>query len=283
MAFRSEKAACAAIVAALALAPALFGQQELRYSVLHDHSDWLPPKLAWWPPIKPRAEGSGTLVVTEQAISYQETSRKKDTKPEDVHHGRWSYEDIQQLLVSPQTLTIITYKDRSKFLLGVDQQWEFRLPPGQSFIAVYELLKNRLDQRFVAAFAERDFRPFWVAPVKLLGRIQGSEGTLEVGTDRVVYRTSARNQSRTWRLKDIENISSSGPFELTLTTHERAKSHYGNLKWFNFQLKKALDESQYNLLWRLVNQDKGLDFLRESQATRNAASTSNFNKENERK
>ncbi len=129
MAFRSEKATRAAIVAALALTPALFGQQELRYTVQHDHSNWLPPKIAWWPPVKPREDRSGTLVITEQGISYQETTKNK--KPEDIHHGRWNYEDIQQLLVSPQTITIVTYKDR-KWLLGKDQEWEFRLPPGQS-------------------------------------------------------------------------------------------------------------------------------------------------------
>jgi len=250
MALRSEKATCAAVVTALALAPALFGQQELRYSVEHRHR-------TWW-------DGSGTLVITERGISYQETSKKKNKKPQDLHHGQWDYADIQQLYVSPQKLTVLTYQDR-KWLLGMDKQWEFALAPGETFNAAYDLLKNRLDQRFVAAFAEREFTPLWEIPVKLLGRIRGSEGILEVGTDRIVYRTVARNQSRTWRLEDIENISSSGPFQLTLTTYERAKSHYGNLKGFNFQLKRALNEGQYNQLWRRIHQAKGLQFLRASQ------------------
>jgi hypothetical protein len=273
MALRSQKATRAAIVTAMALAPALFGQQELRYRVGHDHSKW-------WPPVKAAlaGDGSGTLVITAQGISYQESSRKKNKKSEELHHAQWNYEDIQQLLIAPQTITIVTYKDR-KWLLGMDQQWEFRLPPGQSFNAAYELLKNRLDQRFVAAFAERDIQPLWAIPVKLLGRVQGSEGTLEVGTDRVVYRTAATNQSRTWRLEDIENVSSSGPFQLTLTTYERAKSHYGNLRGFNFQLKRTLDEKQYNQLWRLVSQNKGLEFLRAYQGRKNVAATSNTNQE----
>lgn len=279
MAFRSQKATCAAIVTALALAPALSGQQELRYRVEHNHAGWWPPKVGWWPPVGPRDDGAGTLVITQQGIAYQEASRKKEKKPEELHHGRWNYEDIQQLFVSPQTLTIVTYKDRGKLLLGADQQWAFRLGPGQSFSAVYELLKNRLDQRFVAAFAEQDIQPLWAVPVKLLGRIQGSEGILEVGTDRVVYRTQARNQSRTWRMEDIENVSSAGPFQLTLTTYERAKSHYGNLKWFQFQLKRVLDENKYNQLWRLVNQEKGLAFLKEYQASGNVSSTSDSTKE----
>ena len=47
--------------------------------------------------------------------------------------------------------------------------------------------------------------------------------------------------SRTWRYQDIENISSSGPFQLTITTFERAKTHYGDLKGFNFELKRPLE------------------------------------------
>jgi hypothetical protein len=262
----------------MVLAPALFGQ-ELQYNVVHNHSNWLPPKVGWWPPVGPRRDGSGTLVITEQGISYQETSKEKDKKPEDLHHGQWNYEDIQQLLVSPQTLTIVTYKDRSKLLLGVDQQWEFRLPQGQTFNATYDLLKNRLDQRFVAAFAEREVKPLWEIPVKLLGRIKGSEGILEVAPDRIVYRTDAKDESRTWRLEDIENVSTSGPFQLTLTTYERAKAHYGNLKGFNFQLKRALNEKQYNQLWRRVNQDKGLEFLRPYQQQEEALASANGGKE----
>lgn len=261
----------------MVLAPALFGQ-ELQYNVVHNHSNWLPPKVGWWPPVGPRRDGSGTLVITEQGISYQETSKEKDKKPEDLHHGQWNYEDIQQLLVSPQTLTIVTYKDRSKLLLGMDQQWEFKLPQGQSFNATYDLLKNRLDQRFVAAFAEREIKPLWEIPVKLLGRLKGSEGILEVGTDRVVYRTDAKDESRTWRLEDIENVSSSGPFQLTFTTYERAKSHYGNLKGFNFQLKRALNEKHYNQLWRRVNQEKGLEFLKTYQEQELASSNRNKQK-----
>lgn len=246
MAFRTQKATCAAILTALTLAPALAGRPELRYQVVHNHAAW--------------REGSGVLVITEQDISYQEVSKKKKKKPEKLHHGRWSYQDIQQLYIAPQKLILLTYKDR-KWLLGMDQQWEFRLSSADDFAPAYELLKQRLDQRLVAAFAEREFQPRWQIPVKLLGFLQGSEGTLEVGADRIVYRTNARNHSRTWRLRDIANVSSSGPFQLTLTTYERAKLHYGSMKDFNFQLKQPLEEELLDRLWRQLNQDQELRFL----------------------
>lgn len=97
--------------------------------------------------------------------------------------------------------------------------------------------------------------------MKRLGRIRGSEGALLVGADRIVYRTSRQGDSRTWRYSDIENISTSGPFQLTITTFERDKFHYGNYKGFNFQLKEALDEARYDELWRRLNQSKGLKLI----------------------
>jgi len=220
-----------AILALLWLAPA---QAELRYEVRHEH----------W-----RKHGTGTLVINEQGISFEEVR-----KP---HSARWSYQDIQQLYLAPNKLVVLTYKDR-KWLLGADKAYEFTLPPGQTFQEVYVLLKDRLDQRLVAALPDEPSAPLWEIPVKLQGRITGSEGTLEIGADRITYKTTRREQSRTWRFQDIDNVSTSGPFQLTVTTFERAKFHYGNRKAFNFQLKQPLDENRFNDLWRRLNQRFGL-------------------------
>jgi len=94
-----------------------------------------------------------------------------------------------------------------------------------------------------------------------MGTIQGSEGILQVGHDRIVYKTERTRQSRTWRYQDIENVSTSGRYQLTLTTYERAKTHYGSMKGFNFQLKQPLDEKRFDTLWKRLNQDQGLQFL----------------------
>ncbi len=232
----------------LVAASSLYGQH-LEYGVRHDH---------WW------KSGGGTLVITDRGVSFQELTKKKKVK----HAFELNYQDIQELKLSPTKLTLVTYKDR-KLLLGLDKEYEFTLTPGQSFNQAYALLKDRLDQRFVAAIADDTIQPLWEIPVKLLGRVSGSEGTLEVGADHIVYKTAAKGQSRTWRYEDIENISTSGPFQLTLTTYERAKTHYGNLRGFNFQLKEALDEKRFNLLWRRLNQNKGLEFLTSAQEREN--------------
>jgi hypothetical protein len=245
MAFRTEKRTGILAVLALSIAPALFAQKELRFEVRHDH----------W-----RKYGVGSLTVSDRGIAFQELTKNKKVR----HAGQWDYRDIQELKLSADKLTLVTYKDR-KWLLGVDKEYEFTLTKGQSFSEVYALLKDRLDQRFVAAVADEQIQPLWEIPVKLLGRVVGSDGVLQVGPDRIVYKTAKKGQSRTWRYSDIENISNSGPFQLTLTTYERAKTHYGNLKGFNFQLKQALDEKRFNLVWRRINQTKGLELLTSAQ------------------
>ena len=245
MAFRSQKAARVAGLTVLVLALPLAGRAQLSYEVFHDH----------W-----RKHCTGTLVIDEQGVTFQETAKKKDQKPEDLHHGRWAWQDIQQLYVSPKKIVLLTYQDR-EWLLGADRDWEFSLEGDRTFADAYQLLKDRLDQRFVAALADSSVPALWEIPAKLQGRMVGSEGVLRVGQDRIVFETKKPSHSRTWRYQDIENISSTGPFQLTLTTYERAKTHYGSLKGFNFQLKQPLEEKRFNLLWRRLNQSKGLEFL----------------------
>ena len=210
----------------------------------------------------------GRVTIDDLGVQYeqvltakQQAKATKGKKPPKLERARWDYHDIQQLWLSPEKLVILTYKDR-KWFLGVDKEFEFYLTgKDQSLTGIYERLKSKLDQRFVAALADAQTLATWEMRVKLLGTIQGSEGVLQVGEERIVYKTDKKGGSRTWRLEDIENVSTSGPFQLTLTTHERAKTQYGSMKGFNFQLKQKLDQQRFDLLWRRLNRDKGLQFL----------------------
>lgn len=190
----------------------------------------------------------GTLTIDERGVSYQETGKKLP------RHWSWSYQDIQQLELAPARVRVLTYKDNPR-RLGADFAYTFDALAGQDFTSAYPLLKDRLDQRFVAELADAAVQPLWSVPVKLLGTITGSEGVLTIGRDRIVYRTERKGASRTWRYGDIDNIAAPGPFELTLTTFERALAHHGNRKDFNFQLKEPLDERRYNELWRKLHHE----------------------------
>lgn len=226
MELRIEKAALLlALAAPLAAA-------ELRFEVRHDH----------W-----RKSGAGELVVSEQGIRF--------TEPKEPKHGRrWEYGEIQQLEIGPSRMRVLTYEDVRR-RLGADREFEFAAVRGD-FTAAYQMLKDRLDQRLVAALSDADVKPDWTIPARLTERFGGANGILKFAPERVIFSTDRPGRSRTWRWRDIDNLSSSGPFELTLISFERARTHFGNRKGFNFQLKQPLPEERYNALWQRLNQVK---------------------------
>ena len=179
---------------------------------------------------------AGVMTVDENGVRF--TGAKK-------HAWSWKYEDIQQLRLSPESIYILTYKD-SKLRLGKDREYNFtgKIPAEE----LYPLLKDRMDQRFVAAVGQASGAVSFSLPVKHLRPIVGSEGTLAFGADAIVYSTPAKAESRTWRYSDIENIGSSGPFQLTITTLE---------KGFTFQLKQPITEARYNQLWLQIEKTNG--------------------------
>ena len=244
MEFRSQKAIGALLAVLLAAAPTAFGQQEFHYQAWHGHSR---------PPHIKKSGGKGTLTITGTGVSFEEAGNAK-------HVWHWAYVDIQQLEISPKTLRVLTYTD-NRWKLGADREYRFDLTGGETFTDAYAFLKDRLDQRFVAALPDEAIKTAWEIPVKHLLRFGGSQGVLSFGEDRAVYTADKKDDSRTWRYPDIENVSNNGPYQLTITTYERARSHYGNLKGFNFQLKEKLDDNRYNDLWMKVNHAKGLKIL----------------------
>ena len=247
MALRAEKRA-GAFLTALLVSPALFAQQSFQYQAWHGHSR--PPHIR-------KAGDFGTLTIDATGVSFQETHTGK---PKNSHTWHWSYQDIEQLKVEPKSLTVLTYKD-NRWKFGADREYHFGLRSGKTFEDACGFLGARLDQRFVAAIAAGPAATSWEIPVKHLVRFGGDQGVLQVGAGEIVYNSAQKNESRTWRDEDIDNISSSGPFQLTITTFERAKLDYGSLKQFNFELKQRLDEARYNDLWLRLNQSKGLKIL----------------------
>jgi hypothetical protein len=187
---------------------------------------------------------TGVLAVDEQGISFKGPKK---------HGWTWKYHEIQELKLAPNSIRVLTYQDR-RMHLGADAAYEFQgTVPGE----LYAIWRERLDQRFVAELADAQVKPQWRIPAKHLTRLSGAHGILEVGPDRIVFATDRRDESRTWRFSDIDNISRSGPFQLTITTFERARFHYGDRKGFNFELKQALSEARYDELWRTIQRENG--------------------------
>jgi hypothetical protein len=208
----------------LILVGAVWGE-EFRVPAKHDH----------W-----RKFCSGTLVVNGEGVSY---------KGRGEHAWNWTFQEIEQLTLGEKRIVVLSYQD-VKWKLGADREFVFDVdtPAG-----LYEFLRGRLDQRFVAALADGDVKPLWQLPAKRLSALGGASGTLVAGEDRIVFRGAGGKESRTWRYSDIENISRSGPFDLSIVSFERSRAHYGSRKGFQFQLKEPLSEARYDELWRRLN------------------------------
>jgi hypothetical protein len=176
---------------------------------------------------------SGDLEVSAAGVSY--TGAKK-------HAWTWKLQDIRELKLAPDRVEVLTYHADNEFIGAV--------PVGQ----LYAALKGVMDQRLVMEAVEPADGAVWSAPVKRRG---GADGALAFGSDAIVYTSGARDESRTWRYRDIDNISSTGPLELTITTFERAWEHYADRKDFHFELKQPISEAQYNEIWLLVEKKNG--------------------------
>jgi hypothetical protein len=214
MAFRSKAAALACLMAW----PALCAEYRVRHVHLRNGS-------------------YGSLSIGEDGIAFVEAGKHAD------HSRKWKFDDIRQLTLSRTVLRVQTYEGRNR-------EFVFDGLPKELAATWYPVFSQRLDQRFVAALADEQVKPEWQVPVKLAKKVQGE---LLVGSGRVVFQSDAPGESRTWRIADIDSVSSSGRFDLTVTTRERE---------FRFELKQALAESRYQELWRAVNRARGLQILK---------------------
>jgi hypothetical protein len=185
------------------------------------------------------------LRIDDNSLSFEESGKQAK------HSRTWKYDDIQELALGTATLRIATYED-NRWELGRDRVYLFDQVPAAAVAEWYPFFRARLDERFVAALALGPVKPEWQIPAKLIHGRVGSQGVLLVGADCVVFRSSRPTDSRTWRVSDLENVSSSDPFDLTIATHERE---------FRFQLKQALVEARYQELWTRINQARGLHIV----------------------
>ena len=220
--------------------PPIASAQTYTYEVRHQH----------W-----RKGAVGTLSISPEEIAFEEHGKKGKTDSR-----TWRYEEIQQLTVSPSELRILTYED-SKWKLGRDREYIFDRVPKDLAVEAYPLWTSKLDQRFIAAVPEPGVAPDWKAGAKLDHGFSGTLGTLMIGSEWIIFDAGEHGGSRSWRLLDIQNVSSSGPLDLTVTTTEKSGLFRGSGRQFHFQLQQPLKEDQYSALWRSINGSKGLTFL----------------------
>jgi hypothetical protein len=189
--------------------------------------------------------GPGTLSVTDNGISFTETGKHSE------HSRVWKYDQIQQLELSDTSLRVLTYEDQ-KWEPGRDREYVFEQLPESFVKSVYPMWREKLDQRFVAALADKDVTTLAEFPARLTGLTRGAGGTLLFGEDRIVFCAAKADESRTWRFTDIDYIASAGPFDFSIVTLEHHGAWNRGTREFRFQLQRSVEEARFNELWRRV-------------------------------
>jgi len=213
--------------------------QEVRFPVRHDRL---------------LRDRTGELIFGETGIEYR-TKDKGDART-------WKYEDIQQLgLLSPKELTILTYED-SKWKLGKDLFYRFIITRGDMTPALWTRLQAKLKRPVVSALIPPDIVAKFTIPVKHLRGFSGTQGMLEIGDEYIVYKTAVPKDSRIWRYEDISSVGTSGPYQMRLTSMDRAENESGGERNFVFSLKERLAPEAYDFIWWKINGPQISSFTR---------------------
>lgn len=223
-------------------------QSEWTFEVRHDH-----------------AFGSctGRLTITDEVIRY-ETS-------EGDHSREWSYPDVESFeIVSTDELRIRTYDSGGLLRVWKDETFSFRLESASldgdffAFLEAHSLrpVRTRVvpDSATLGSTGDipltASFRILQEVPVRHDHLFGGCQGMLEISEDRIVYRTENPDDSRVWRLADVESFGSTGDFDLRISTRTDT---------FHFDLKLPLSPQTYRHIWEKVHEPDIQTYRRRGQ------------------
>ncbi len=206
--------------------------EETRLAVKHDH----------------------LLGSCEGQLIFNDTGVRYETK--EAKHGRkWTYQDIQQLGIDPQKVTVLTYKDRPRYL-GKDERVTFEVTQGRVDDSLRAFLEGKLTRPLMSSVLPEEAAAKYRIPVKHRKAFSGTQGVLELSEHYVIYRTAEQDDARIWRYDELVSIGSTGPYQLRITAMERTGGEYGGGKNFVFDLKEKLPERAYDYLWNKINRPR---------------------------
>jgi hypothetical protein len=107
----------------------------------------------------------GKLVFDDRTVAY--ISDKKE------HSRTWKYEDIQQLAILPDRISILTY-DSKKMALGADQVFNFKLLSGKPGDQFRQKMTAKLSRPLVSGIVPEEIEARFIIPARhrLLGQIK---------------------------------------------------------------------------------------------------------------
>jgi hypothetical protein len=195
------------------------------FQVQHDHA---------WRSCK------GKLVFDDRTVAY--IADKKE------HSRTWKYEDIQQLAVLPDQISILTY-DARKIALGADQVFNFKLLSGKPDDQFSREMAAKLSHPIVSGIVPNRIEARFTIPARHRLFLNDSQGILEFGEDCLAFRTSEAGNSRIWRYDELLSLGSTGPFQLRLGALQKTGGQYGEEKNYVFDLKRRMKSEEYDYIW----------------------------------
>jgi len=184
----------------------------------------------------------GELIISTRGIEYR-AKKEKDSR-------MWTYTDIKLLeILSPTRMRVWTYQNR-KLLLGQEESLTFKIIDGQIDQTVSDFLRQHIARPLVTSFTSEDGEPLAQIAVKHLGILSGSQGTLKVYSDRLVYEAQDGHDSRSWRWADIRAVGRPDIDRFEVLTFEPQSG--GPKRSYNFILKEPLADKTYDFIWSRV-------------------------------
>ena len=187
---------------------------------------------------------SGTLRITAEGIEY-DTTAKDEAR-------RWAYAEIKQLQIqSAKRVVLLTYEDQGRLKLGADRSFDFELRDGSVSPELVAFVLSRTDRPIVSAvLPPLPNAPLFQVPVKHERQGRGSNGTLLMYDDALVYMTERDADNRYWRFRDLFAVLPLDRNRYQVLAYEGGA---GELRPFTFQLKTALPDTFARALWDRVN------------------------------
>ncbi len=187
---------------------------------------------------------SGTLRFTDEGVEYQTTSKDEAR--------RWAYPEIRQLQFrSPTQVVVLTYEDQGRLKLGADRTFDFEVKTGRATGEMVAFVLSHTTRPVATAVLPPlpDTSLFRV-PVKHERQGRGSDGTLLMFDDALVYVTERDTEARFWRFTDLFAVLPLDRYRLQVLAYEGGGD---DLRPFTFQLKAEWPDGFAQSLWARVN------------------------------
>ena len=192
----------------------------------------------------------GQLFISEESVRYE-------TSNED-HRRYWSYPEVESFeIVSASEIRIHTYESDGVLKLWGDRDFLFRLDDesvgGDLFAYLEERSPRPVRTRIIpdssgaqnasGASVATPGQTVQEIPVRHDHRFGGCQGMLNITENTIIYVTDNPNDSRIWRLADVESFASTDDFDLRISTRNET---------FHFDLKVPLNRETYQHIWNRV-------------------------------